>query len=360
MFKDNYNKKYDPTNTSPVVHSSNTEKLTALWALSESALGGVLHAVRFPFRGIFISSAAVILISSIASFSYKRSRIIKTCVTVIGAKAVISPHTPVTAHLSVFLQGLLGEIFFAFRKFKYLSTVLFSIIVQLLNGFQKIIVLTLIFGAALWRTINNFLNYIIEEWFFIKFSGQTDYSYLIISFYIGIHLIAGFIVGIVAYRIPVEIKMQIDKQIVNDFSIEAINQKLEQKRKSEVRLKLSSVLIIIMSVTIIVASYFYPIENRFDVTAVLLMLIRAVAIIFVWFYIISPLISRFLRNKLVENKNNYNKEISEIVNQLPFLKTAAYTIWKSTSEYSGFKRIYHFIVMTLAYALYEKNSPDKE
>lgn len=360
MFKDNFNKNYEQTNSSQGFHSTSIEKLTAIWALSESALGGVLHALRFPFRGTFISSAAVILISTIASFSYKRSRIIKACITVIGVKAVISPHTPITAYLSVFLQGLLGEIFFIFRKFRYLSTILFSVTVQLLNGFQKIIVLTLIFGAALWRTINNFLNYIIEEWFFIKFSDQTDYSYLIISFYIGIHLIAGFIVGIVAYRIPVEIKMQIDKQIVNDFSIEEINQKLDQKRKSEVRLKLSSVLIIIMSVTIIIASYFYPTENRFDVTAVLLMLIRAVAIIFFWFYIISPLISRLLRNKLVENKNNYKKEISEIVNQLPFLKTAVYTIWKSTSEYSGFKRIYHFTVMTLAYALYEKNSPHKE
>ena len=30
-------------------------KLTALWALSEGGLGGILHATRLPFRGVLLA-----------------------------------------------------------------------------------------------------------------------------------------------------------------------------------------------------------------------------------------------------------------------------------------------------------------
>jgi len=44
-------------------------RITALWAFSESAFGGILHAFKIPFRGLFIASAAVLFISLIALFS---------------------------------------------------------------------------------------------------------------------------------------------------------------------------------------------------------------------------------------------------------------------------------------------------
>ena len=104
-----------------ILSASKIEKLTALWALGESALGGILHALRFPLRGMIISSVAIIIISMIARFSNKRGQILKSTVLVILIKGVISPHTPLTAYLAVFLQGSLGELFFFTKKFKLLS-----------------------------------------------------------------------------------------------------------------------------------------------------------------------------------------------------------------------------------------------
>ena len=40
------------------------EILIALWALTEAALGGVLHALKIPLTGLFINSSAVLLWSS--------------------------------------------------------------------------------------------------------------------------------------------------------------------------------------------------------------------------------------------------------------------------------------------------------
>ncbi|HEY7751043.1 MAG TPA: hypothetical protein VH917_02035, partial [Ignavibacteriaceae bacterium] len=44
-------------------------RITALWALSESLLGGFLHATQVPFRGLIIASTAVLFISLIFYFS---------------------------------------------------------------------------------------------------------------------------------------------------------------------------------------------------------------------------------------------------------------------------------------------------
>jgi hypothetical protein len=45
------------------------QRLTALWALSEAAFGGVLHAFQVPFTGLFINASAIIFITLIAYYS---------------------------------------------------------------------------------------------------------------------------------------------------------------------------------------------------------------------------------------------------------------------------------------------------
>ncbi|MGB5288359.1 MAG: hypothetical protein WBN42_07680, partial [Ignavibacteriaceae bacterium] len=66
-------------------------KITALWAFSESAFGGILHALTIPLRGLFISSAAVLFISLIALFAKSNKDILKATIIVILIKAVVSP-----------------------------------------------------------------------------------------------------------------------------------------------------------------------------------------------------------------------------------------------------------------------------
>lgn len=69
-------------------------RITALWAFSESAFGGILHALTVPLRGIFINAAAVLFISLIALFSKSSKEILKSTLIVILIKALVSPHFP--------------------------------------------------------------------------------------------------------------------------------------------------------------------------------------------------------------------------------------------------------------------------
>ena len=47
------------------------ERLTALWALNECGLGGVMHAFKLPFTGILVGGVSVLLITLIALFATK-------------------------------------------------------------------------------------------------------------------------------------------------------------------------------------------------------------------------------------------------------------------------------------------------
>jgi len=99
-------------------------KLTALWAFSEAALGGILHAFKVPMRGIFIGGSAAILISLIAYFSDRKGTVLKSTLLVILIKGIVSPHTPLTAYFAVFLQGFIGEILFFKKRFFKLSALI--------------------------------------------------------------------------------------------------------------------------------------------------------------------------------------------------------------------------------------------
>ena len=142
-------------------NSKRLEKIIGLWALSEAFLGGLLHALKMPFTGLIIGNTAVILITLIARFSDKKGTILKATLIVIIIKGMISPHTPLTAYFAVFIQGLLGELFFYRNNFPAVSALFLGVITSLLSAFQKIILLTLVFGNNLWVSINEFFNFLI-------------------------------------------------------------------------------------------------------------------------------------------------------------------------------------------------------
>ncbi|MBS4034579.1 MAG: hypothetical protein KGZ85_08950 [Ignavibacterium sp.] len=336
--------------------SSNAEKITKLWALSESMLGGVLHAVKMPFRGMIISSAAVILISMLANFSEKRGQIFRSTVLVVTIKAVVSPHSPLTAYLSVFMQGLLGEIFFLSRKFKMLSALFLGIIVSLLNGFQKVLVLTLIYGQSLWEVINDFFSYVAEEWFLLPAGNSINFSFILISIYVGLHLLAGIAAGIMAYRIPLVVRNKIDNpdtkqmELIEDMKIKTVSGNTKKKKW----LKPSALIIMVLSIAIILLSYLYPESTRFDVNAVLMMIARALLIITVWFYFLAPRIKSLLKNYLSKKQNRYSKDVESIVSSFGELKLIVYSAWKYSAGERGLNRLNSFLISSLVYLLRDK------
>ena len=78
------------------------ERLTVLWALTESGLGGMMHAFRLPFTGLLVGGVAIILIIMLAHYSNNNvQQILKALIIVLIVKISVSPHSPLGAYLAV-------------------------------------------------------------------------------------------------------------------------------------------------------------------------------------------------------------------------------------------------------------------
>jgi hypothetical protein len=326
-------------------------RITALWAFSESAFGGILHALTVPLRGLFISSAAVLFISLIALFAKSNKDILKATLVVILIKALVSPYSPLTAYLAVSLQGVLGFLLFSTKKFYKLSALFLGLTVLFFSGIQKIIVLTILFGNTLWESFDIFIKQLSVEMFNIDLP-EINYGYLIISAYVLLHLIAGLFIGIYAGRLPQRIDYY--KGVI-PTSISSINgEEIPRKEKRKKRswfLRPTGIFIIILSIGVIVLSYLSPELEESVTISVLIMIIRSLVITLIWFAVFAPIVKNYFQKFITKRKSEYSKDLEEIISMFPKFKEIVNYCWKLSSDKNGYKRIRYFLSSSFYYLL---------
>lgn len=331
------------------------QRLTALWALSESALGGFLHAFKLPFTGLIVSSTAVLIISGIARYGYKRGEILKATLIVILVKVVVSPHSPINAHFAVLLQGFIGEILFASKKYFTLTTVFFAVITALLSATQKILVLTLLFGYNLWAAIDSFFKYVSTE-FSIFTNAQSDFSFseLIVSIYLAIHLIVGLLSGILSVRLLNNIsEAHVIKKDFNTINNSVIIDKTQKRKKKFWWKKSNGIILITILLATAAYSYFNQEENSLYLS-ILIILLRAFGITIIWYFILAPFANKFLINFFSRQKSKHSNEINDILNLIPIFKMIVSQSWSITTECKGIKRYKNFLLIVLSNIVFYK------
>ena len=329
-------------------------KITALWAFSESAFGGILHALTIPLRGLFISSAAVLFICLIALFSKNSKDILKSTLIVILIKAVVSPYSPLAAYLAVSLQGILGFLFFSTKKFYKLSALFLGLTVLLFSGIQKIIVLTILFGNTLWESLDIFIKKISVEMFNID-QLEINYGYIIISAYVMIHLVAGLFIGLYAGRLPQRIDYYkgVIPTSISSINGEEIPHKEKRKKKSWF-LRPTGIFILVLSAGVIILSYLSTeMENNVAISVVI-MLIRSLVITFVWFAVLAPIVKKYFQKFIAKRKSEYSKDLEEIISMFPKFREIVNYCWKLSTDKKGYKRIRYFLSTSFYYLLLSK------
>ena len=284
-------------------------RITALWAFSESTFGGILHALKIPMRGIFLNAAAVLFISLIAYFSKNSKEILKSTLIVILIKASVSPHSPLTAYFAVAVQGLVGYIVFISKNYFRISALLLGVITLSFSGIQKIIVLTLLFGNTLWKSINMFIKQISKEIFGIEINSDLHFGFLLIGLYIIIHVTAGIFIGFYAGTLPKKInsyKIQIPENLLSEITNE-IPQK--DRKKKNWLLRPTGIIIIFISLTVLIFSYISPSTSEVSYSDIIIMLIRSITIMIIWFTLIGPLIRKLLQKYLSRKKSFYAERL---------------------------------------------------
>ncbi|MCK5005633.1 MAG: hypothetical protein KAS21_11110 [Candidatus Aminicenantes bacterium] len=314
--------------------------------MSEAALGGILHALRIPLTGLFIGSSAVIFISLIGFYSTSRKEIMKAMFIVLLVKAAISPHTPPLAYIAVSVQGLLGSALFYSKKFYKFSAIFLGIIVLVLSSLQKIILLTLIYGNNLWRSIDEFGKFITEK---VPFMGMiSEISLWIIGSYVAVHLFAGLTAGLIAAGLPGRIKKA---EIRIEHSALDIQIKMPLKKKGRRKMWITSpsgIMIFSLAALIIVLTYVFPHFSESVAMNAAIMLARSFLIMSIWFFFLSPYVRRVIKKISGKKSGRYSDEIGYVIDQLPLYRSIVSHCWKMSEGKYFLIRIREFIVTTFA------------
>ncbi|MBU1097529.1 MAG: hypothetical protein KKB34_13695 [Bacteroidetes bacterium] len=328
-------------------------RITALWGFSEAALGGILHAFKIPFTGLFIGGAAVIFISLLSAFSDKKNIIIRSTLVVILIKAIISPYTPLTAYLAVFIQGLLGFIFFSLLKPPIIASVTLGLVTSLLSAVQKVIILTIVYGNTLWESVDVFSDYVLKQ-FVENPELNFSLSMSLIIMYISLHTAGGIMFGILGGKLPIWIT-EFDKNKLKELnhSIMEFDIPVRKRKHKKWWGRLSGLLIILVSLFLIILSYRYEKIDSSFANQIMFMLGRSVIILIVWYYVLSPYILKIFKKYLLKKRVRYSEEIENSIKMFPLIRSAIKASWAFSDSKTGIERYKYFITVLILYVLFE-------
>jgi len=175
-------------------------KLTALWALSEGGLGGILHAMRLPLRGVILACIAAMTMCLIGHITRRPRAVLRAALLVIAAKAVLAPHSPWSAHMAVLLQGILGSLTLWVLGPSLIGCMLVGALCLLETSVHTLIWLSLLGGADFWTGLNRLGKQIQADVVGRILVNQP--AQWLVTAQIVIHLIPGLIAGLFAWWLP--------------------------------------------------------------------------------------------------------------------------------------------------------------
>jgi hypothetical protein len=276
-------------------------RITALWAISESVLGGILHGLKIPVTGILVGGLAVIYISMLARLVSPKS-ILRATIMVMIIKGVLAPHSPFGAYFAVGFQGVMGYLLFSLLPSSGMAAILLGVINLVESALQKLIVTTLIFGMDVWVAIEEFLAYVMGQ---MGYQGE-GYLQSLLFVYLGIYIIAGLSFGILAQLIPGKLNAYPQRypELLLPRSTEKNPSALPQRRR---RVKPGKILILGLWGFLLLLfglQSMLPHLELLPSTRILQLLLRAFLLIVGWLFIVGPLLTAWLKKWLAGKQSN--------------------------------------------------------
>ncbi|HSN59468.1 MAG TPA: hypothetical protein VLR49_00930, partial [Ferruginibacter sp.] len=316
-------------------------RLTALWVICEAFAGGIMHGLKIPFTGMMVSSLAVMCIILIAWHNPSHTAIIKATIIVAIFKLMLSPHSPPTAYIAVFFQGLLGQLLFSQRKYFTASAILLAAISLAESAIQRILVLVILYGNEFWTAVNKYLQKLTGE------KETSNYSLWIAGGYILIHLLVGIAVGYYAARLAKKTSLWSNNFDAFIFIKNDHAEKLAPKTTKRKKLKGLFFVAWLLLVVMFIQSYINPSQAVLPRQDVFKIFLRSLLIILSWYLLVSPLLMRYLKNVLTKQQSSRQQHANDVMSLLPQTKYIFIKSWElSANEKSG-RRLKLFLKILL-------------
>lgn len=321
-------------------------RLTALWGLCESGLGGWMHALHLPFTGFFVGALAIILISLIGWYSgFSFRQIVQSTLLVLMVKAAVSPQSPPAAYLAVAFQGFLGAALYSLLRSFRLAAILLGVLTMIESAVQKIIVATLIFGNALWEALDKFFQSIAGE---IHLAAGTRFSVWIILAYTAVYALWGFLLGIWISRLPriIETRAATIRAELQTMKPKAGPDPAKGNKRRGFRIA-GYMLVLLLIIAVLFAQSGGLTENK-----ALYIVLRTLAVLGMLVFIINPLLRTLIRYYLSKRTSLRKPALDQVLSALPALGSQvgpAYSL--ASQKHRGMKRIPAFVVILIVSAI---------
>jgi uncharacterized integral membrane protein len=328
------------------------QRLTALWAFTESGLGGIMHALQIPFTGLLVGGMAVIMICLIAEFSeHSYKQILKSVIIVLIVKAMASPFTPVTAYIAVSFQALLGFALFSLLRVNYISIVLLSTLAMLESAIQKLLLLILFFGESLWKAMDNMIAFAGKQLGYIVSNGSA----WIVTIYLLIYIAGGFFIAWLAWCTIKTFDATNPHFILKESfagNTDPVTGNEPVKKNSYKKVWVLLLMMIILSVML----FLFATDKKQGWVEVIKTITWTLSALLLWFVLIGPLVTKGIQKILKKKESRYNDEVAKVLSFLPVLKKLTALAWQQSKLHRGFKR-WHFFFTALIYAALTWSEP---
>jgi len=333
----------------PISPEKKIARITAFWAFSEAILGGILHFFKIPLTGLIIGGFAIVCVYLISRLTVNPRSILKSGLIVIIVKGVISPYTPLTAYLALAIQILLGYIFFYGKNYYIVKLIAFALLTQLYSAMQKLFVLTVLFGTTFWEAVDLFIRY-ISNIFFISLNPNLNISYYLIGLYILLHFIGGIFFVYVALKI--ESRIAFMPEALKDF-VYTYRRYLDSNPKKKNRFKkITFIAVWMMLLSLLILSYIYDNELKDFRLDLIIMIVRYITILFVWYSFVGPFLRKILNRKLKEKGKGLTSEVDEAMNLIPLIREILFYLWKKSSQLNRLNRVKYVLINTFLGFIY--------
>ena len=322
-------------------------KLTAIWAVSESGLGGLLHAIKLPFSGLFLGSLAVLIITYLAYISQNKfNTILKATLLVVLIKVTASPHSPPMAYIAVLFQGIFGAFIYSILGVNRLSAIIFGSLALLESAFQKILTLTIIFGIGLWESIQEFFNGIQDK---LNIEWISELPWVFLGLYGLLYLLVGSVVGMFAIKLPNRVYE--NAQSIDLAGIKIKNSDLPPGKRKKRRIYLI-VFLLLFSVLVFVFSG--------SLNSALYIILRTFGAIIFFLFVFNPIFRMLIQKWAKKEKKIQSEAFNTIIELMPSVKRNVSAANSLTFEEKNiWKRAKAFTINWLSLSLYFNDNDDQ-
>lgn len=324
------------------------QRLIALWVICEGFLGGIIHGLKIPVSGLVVGTCAVVCISLIARHVPGRGAILKATLIVAIFKLILSPHTPPMAYFSVFIQGLLGEIFFINRHYFKAACLALGLVSMTISALQRIFILLIVYGNDFWATVND----IAGKTFPILAKGNT--SLWAAQIYLGIHIMMGIGAGYLAIRID---SRSSHWKLTGTTLIDHLDSEISgESNQKNARDSQKAIFRILAWIVFLCLTLFIGIQSgasRINIGKAGMIVLRTGLILLSWHLLINPVLSFLIRKWLDGKKAAQSKQVAAIFELLPGTRHLFLKSWELSKGLNGFSKIKNCVKLVVINTLYQ-------